>query len=192
MSHSSPAARWMIRLAHRIAGPGREEWVAAMAAETEAGGGNGWALGCLAAATKDRVARDWKFLFALGLVPALTIASIPVMTIATVALSRTTGLGQLQLMPVLALAPLPFAVLLGAMRPAKPWLLGVLAFVIYQAIPAIGFRILFGTYVYVRWEANLSYYDLYPPFGLAVTFAAWLAGCYWGASWARARKRKFS
>ena len=180
---------WTARL---VAGEDRRTWLDAMEAELEHMPARrvDWALGSLVAAIKDRIARDWTYAAALAALPTAALAAIPLMQLVSFALRSATGLSALQLTPLTTVSPLPFALLLGAVaHRRRPLLAGALAFAVYQAIPAIGFSLLFGTYVYVRWEMNLSFYGLLPPYGLALTAGLWIAGAWLGARWARNRRR---
>jgi hypothetical protein len=191
MIRPSLAERTAMKLARFIAGPRRNEWLDAMEAELSLLSERrlDWALGSLVAAVKDRVARDWLPAVALVALPGTAVAAIPVLTMLAVAIGRATGFSQLQLMPLTTFSPLPFAILLGTIRPrASAILKGLLAFAAYQAIPAIGFSLLFGSYVSVRWEMNLSHYGLLPPSGLIATCLLWCAGSWLGARWARRRR----
>jgi hypothetical protein len=111
-------------------------------------------------------------------------------SVATAALAWTLEFPSLTLAPLVALAPLPFAVLLGAFRPQRSIVLkGALGFAAFQAIPAITLPLLFGQYVYVRWEANLSAYGMLPPSGFVGSFGLWCFGAWVGASRMRRRSR---
>jgi hypothetical protein len=194
MKRPSFPERAAMALARFIAGQERSGWLDAMEGELSLLSERrlDWALGSLVAAVKDRIARDWRYAMGLIALPCAAVAAIPVSFVLTVAIARATGLTQLQLMPLTALSPLPFAVLLGLMRPhASPVLKGLTAFVAFQAIPAIGLSLVFGNYVYVRWETNLSHYGLLPPSGLIATCALWCAGSWLGARWARRRLHRF-
>jgi hypothetical protein len=176
--------RATLKLARFIAGPQRDHWLDAMERELEYLPARkfDWALGSLVASVKDRFARDWAFGLALIALPCSAIVAVPLLTMLSMAIGRATGLSDLQVILFPALAPLPFALLLGMLRPrSSVWAKGLAAFAAYQLIPAIGFSLLFGQYVYVRWEANLSHYGLLPPWGLALTGALWVAGCWLGA-----------
>jgi hypothetical protein len=188
----SLAERAIMGTARVIAGRERRTWLDAMEAEllTLRSGRLDWALGSFVASVKDRVARDWIFALALTVLPSAALAAVPILSMLSVTIARATGLTTLQLMPVVALAPAPFAFLLGAVRPRlSPWLKGLAAFALYQAIPVIGFMLLFGAYVTVRWEANLSAIGLTPPLGLLSALLLWCAGSWLGSRWASARSK---
>lgn len=178
-------------IARFVAGPERSDWLDAIEAELDHLPARrlDWALGSLVAAVKDRAAREWSFALALVLGPTAALAAIPVIAIASASISGPTGLSTLQLMPLTVLSPLPFAIMLGAVRPRfSPLVAGALGFAAYQAIPAIALTVIMGRYAYFRWEANLSHYGLLPPSGLLATLALWCAGAWLGARWARRRK----
>ena len=78
MSGLNPVTRTLLRLANWIAGEPQSNWSAAMAAETDAAGSQGlpWALGCVGAALKMRLATDWKRIAMLLALPIVAYASI--------------------------------------------------------------------------------------------------------------------
>jgi hypothetical protein len=130
---------------------------------------------------------------ALVVLPTAALAAIPIVTLASRGLGAMTGLSDLQLMPLMTLSPLPFAAALGALRPRRPAMVsGALGFAAYQVIPVVALSLLFGHYIYVRWEANLSHYGLLPPSGFLATLALWCAGAWLGARWARARRNRLT
>lgn len=191
MIRLSATERAIMTLARLVAGRTRSDWLNAMEAELMMAndGRFDWALGTLVASAKDRAARDWPMWLALVALPGAALVAIPPLSMLAAALTRPTGLSVLQLMPLVALAPAPFAVALGAVHPqGSPWLKGLLAFALYQLVPAVAFSLLFGTYVTVRWEANLSATGLTPPLGLLSALAVWCGGGWLGAQWARDRE----
>jgi len=191
MIRPSPVERLVMATARIIAGRGRGAWLDAMEAELHvlpAGGRLDWALGSLVASIKDRAAHDWPLALAVVALPATALAAvIPLSAFASV-IARQTGTSTLALMPLVALAPLPFAVLLGTVRPRSSiWLKGVFGFLIYQAIPAVTLPLLIGLSAYPHWEANLGHYGLLPPSGLVGSLGMWLFGVWAGAQ--RMRRR---
>lgn len=177
-------ARLLLRLANWIAGPDREEWVLAMAVEADAADGHGtrWALGCLFAAGKDRLARDWRFVAAIVMLPILTmvlgIASAFVIFIGAQAL-KSSVVAEI---PLMLLEALPAAWVLGRMRPDRsPVLIGTIAFLIYLAVPLVLMWAVFGIMISI-WSADAVYYNLPAYAGLPMSWLVWIVGTWWGAS----------
>jgi hypothetical protein len=184
MSGLNGFARLALRLANRIAGPDRQDWLLAMAAETDAADrhGTAWALGCLYAAWKDRLARDRWFVAALLALPSVTALLVfPLGVIGAVG-ARSIGIPVLAAVPLMLLGPLPVAWLLGRMRPDHSIVLvGTLAFVVHQAVPLITMWALFGT-LPPFWSPNMIYYNMPSYIGLIASWLVWIAGSWWGAS----------
>lgn len=175
--------RSILMLADRIAGPKRGEWLAAMAAETEAAGRHGteWALGCLVAALRDRFARDRWFWAALVGLPALALILAVALSLAIAIGARALGISMLVAVPVMLLGPLPAAWLLGRMRPAySPSLVGTLGFLVHQSVPLLGMWALTGTPPHGLWSPNVTYYNMPAMAGLFAGWLVWIGGVWWG------------
>ena len=175
--------RSILLLADRIAGPERREWIAAMAAETEAAGrhGAGWALGCLAAALRDRLERDGWFWLALAGLPGLSLVLAVALTLAAVIGARALGISMLATVPLMLLGPLPAAWLLGRMRPRyAPLLIGTLAFLVHQIVPLLGMWALTGTPPHWFWSPNVTYYNMPATTGIFMSWLTWVGGVWWG------------
>jgi hypothetical protein len=189
------AERTAIRLARIVAGPERRQWVDAIEAELDHLPARrlDWALGSLIAATKDRAARERTYALALVALPTAALATLAFLLVLRAMIARATGLGMMEIMPLAALAPAPFAFALGVMRPRRwAWLSALPAFALYQAVPAIGFSIIWGTRVSARWEPNLSAIGLPPPFGLLTALVLWCTGAWLGGLWARKRRKRLN
>jgi hypothetical protein len=187
------AERAAIKLARIVAGPERRYWVDAMEGELDHLPSRrlDWALGSLVAATKDRAARERTYALALVALPTAALTTLAFLTVLRAMIARATGFGMMELMPLAALAPAPFAFALGVMRPHRwAWLSALAAFALYQAVPAIGFSIVWGTRVSARWEPNLTAIGLHPPFGLLTSLVLWFAGAWLGGRWARKRRKR--
>ncbi len=177
-------ARLLLRLANWIAGPDREEWVLAMAVEADAADGHGtrWALGCLFAAGRDRLARDWQFVAAIVMLPVLTmvlgIASTLIIFIGAQALETSAMVA----IPLMLFGPLPAAWLLGKMRPDRSSVVvGTIAFMIHQALPFLLMWAVFGSMLRF-WSADTVYYNMPAYAGLPMSWLVWIVGTWWGAS----------
>lgn len=177
-------ARLFLRLANWLAGPDRAEWVLAMAVEADAADRHGtrWALGCLLAAGKDRVTRDWRFLAAIVMLPILTMVLGIASTFAVFIGAQALGTSGMAAIPLMLLEALPAAWLLGRMRPNhSSVLIGTIAFVIHQAVPLILMWAVFGIILRI-WSAGMIYYNMPAYLGLPMSWLVWIAGTWWGAS----------
>jgi hypothetical protein len=183
------AERAIIKLARIVAGPERRQWVDAIEAELDhlPAGRLDWALGSLVAAVKDRVGRDWPFGLALGVLPGFAVVAVFVSTAAIAVSHKQTGLPPSAALLAQILAPLPFAWLLGRVRPAWPTLaVGAAGFLAYQIMPWAAWHALVGPGVWLFWGPTLT------PLGLPLPLVlpSWLAGAWWGATAARRARRK--
>lgn len=180
---------FVLRLANLIAGPDRQDWVMAMAAETHAAGprGNQWALGGLYAATKDRMIRDALFLAALIMLPAFALVLVIALTFVIFLGTLTLGVPDFIAVPLTLLGPLPVAWLLGMMRPKYPPLLvGTIAFFLHQAVPAITMWAFFGNLPSIG-SPSMPYFDIPGCVGLLASWLIWV-----GATWRGGDTRKKS
>lgn len=188
MSRPSLSERIALRLARFIAGPERSRWLDAMEAELDHLPARrlDWALGSLVAAVKDRFARDWPFGLALGVLPGFAVVAALLLSAVTFVALKAAGLPVVPAYLAQILAPLPFAYLLGRVRPVWPALwVGAAGFLAYQALPFIAWRLMIGSGVWFFWGPTLF------PLGLPVPLAlpVWLAGAWWGATAARHASR---
>ncbi|MDP1028670.1 hypothetical protein Q5H91_15725 [Sphingomonas sp. KR1UV-12] len=182
MSGLNGLARLILRLANWIAGRDREEWVLAMVAETDAAGGHGpaWALGCLYAAAKDRMARDLWFVAALFALPVFAIVLSFSVGAAILVGARTIGISDMAVIPLMFSGSLVAGLMLGRMRPAYPPIaVGTVAFVVHQAIPLLLMWAAFGRLM-PFWSPNMTIYNLPAPTGLLVSWLIWVAATWWG------------
>lgn len=183
MSGLNGVSRLILRLANRIAGPERREWVLAMAAEVDAADerGVGWALGCLGATLKDRIVRDRWFVLALAALPPLALIVLVPLAMVVDIVARRLGLPVLSLVPLMLLGPLPVAWLLGRMRPTHPPLLvGTLAFLVHQSVPLIAMWWMTGKPPVDFWSPNVTYYMLPAYAGLLLSWSGWIAATWAG------------
>jgi hypothetical protein len=180
VSRSNLPERIVLGLARIIAGPERRHWLDAMEAELAHLPTRrlDWTLGSLVAAVKDRSAREWRFGLALGILPGLAVAATLPATLFLMMAVKAAGLPQLLIYTGQVLAPLPFAWLLGRLRPAWSALwVGAAGFVAYQALPFIAWRVLIGNGMWFFWGPTLF------PLGVPVPLVLpiWLLGAWWGA-----------
>jgi hypothetical protein len=189
MSSPNLPERIAIGLARIVAGPERRRWLEAMESELAHLQERrlDWALGSLVAAVKDRFARDWTFGLALGLLPGFAVVAGLVFTAVSVPLLKLAGLVPWPALFVpQVLAPLPFAYLLGRVRPRWPALrVGAIGFLAQQGLPYVAWRVLIGDGMFFFWGPTLW------PLGVPVplTLMTWLAGAWWGARMARHASR---
>lgn len=174
----------ILRLANWLSGRERREWLAAMAAETEAAGRQSlaWALGCLGAVIKDRLVADRWFLLALAVAPAVAFVVLVVLFLFVAAAARALGLPDAVTAPVMLVGPLPVAWLLGRMRPSySSVLIGTLGFLAHQAFPLTAMWLLTGVPPIVFWTPNATLYNLPPIAGLLASWLVWIIGVGRGA-----------
>jgi hypothetical protein len=169
----------LLRFARWVAGRERAEWMDAMAAETEAADGNRlyWAAGCLWAAAVDRMARDRLFVAGMIAIPAVSFVIVLTLGFLLALGGRKFGWSPGVLVPVMLFGPLPFAWLLGKLRPSSSApLVGTAGFLVHQSVPLLAMWILFGISPTSFWAVNLTYYNLPPVAGLTASWLVWVAG----------------
>jgi hypothetical protein len=183
MKGASKVSRIVLRVARRIAGAERRDWITAMEAETDAAGRHAtqWALGCLYAAARDRLIRDSMFLIALLTLPVLALLiAVPLSLFAAVSAHRL-GVPTLAIVPILLLGPLPAAWLLGRLRPSySPVAVGTLGFLLHQAVPTIAMWSMTGRLPNFV-APNVTYYNMPASAGLAASWIVWVGATWWGA-----------
>jgi hypothetical protein len=195
MNRLSPAERAVMWLARLIAGRERHYWLDAM--ETELvhlpSRRIDWALGSLVAAMKDRAGREWKFAFALLGLSGVAVITAGLSAVPASILAGLTGTTTLQWVPLAVLAPLPFAYLLGRIRPTwSPLWLGTTAFLAYQIAPVVVWRVMVGDGMSLLWGPNLWSWGVPYPFQVPILLLVWLTGTWWGAKAARNRAGRLS
>jgi hypothetical protein len=135
-----------IRLARKVGGSERDEWVRAMAAEWDAldRGKTSWALGCLVAAVRDRLRREWRFLAALVLaVPAAYLCNGILMTLVPPTLNED-GAPTSAWIAAYMFGPLAVPLLLGALFPSRGGTAGILASAAFLFTPMLAPMVLAG------------------------------------------------
>ena len=171
--------RLLLHFARWVAGRERADWIDAMAAETEAAEGNriGWAAGCVWAAVADRMIRDRRFLVGLMALPAASFVIVLALGFLLALGGRKFGWSPGVLGPVMLFGPLPFAWVLGRLRPsASAPLVGTAAFLIHQSVPLLAMWIFLGIAPTSFWAVNVTYYNLPPLAGLTASWVIWVAG----------------
>ena len=171
---------WLLRLARRIAGRERAEWADAMAAEAEAAGAQStsWALGCVAAIMRDRLARERRLILSILLIPIAAMIFTIFWFFAVSWLWRNAGLPGFAYSPLMAAAPLPFACHLGMSQPRRIAMLAApLCFLVYHSFPLIITWMQFGTF----FIGGTGIYNL--PFlaGYGLGLSVWLGGAWLGS-----------
>jgi hypothetical protein len=176
-------SRFLLRLARWIAGPERGEWIDAMKAEAESISGTStlWALGCLWASVRDRLAREWRFLLAVPLIGLGPLLLSVVLLFPMASLWHQGVIPKWLIDHSALIEMLPFAVLLGRVRPGRPaYLAATCCFAIGVIVPiAVGWylggeppRTAFGPYS--------TWYMFRPAVGLTIALAVWLSGAWLG------------
>lgn len=181
---------WLLRLVRWIASPDRAEWAEAMAAEAEASGAGStsWALGCVGATLRDRLARERKFLLSILLLPIAALFFSLMLFFAIAWLWHNAGLPGLAFSAILASAPLPSAYYLGTIRSRRSALLAApICFLLYQSIPLIIFWIQFGMSPLSWLSPDTTVYKMSPLPGYALGLSVWLVGAWWGSRRANAQ-----
>jgi hypothetical protein len=187
------ASNFLLQLARWIAGPERAEWVDAMEVESGLSGtsSTGWAAGCLGAAFKDRLAREWTFVAATLLFPIC--AFILEMTL----FFPLSSLFLRHLIPgwimgaSALLSPLPFAFLLGRLRPGRAaYSAAPVAFIIGTFAPLVEFWWKFGKSPLTWFGHDSTWYMMSPIAGLSCSLLVWLAGAWLGSLSAQAASNR--
>lgn len=178
---------FVFQLVRAIAGSERTEWFDAMATEARfTGNPSGWAIGCLFASLKDRIAREGLFILAVLTFPILAY-------LLNLALFFPLSWLWLQkLIPgwvtigAALLAPLPFAIWLGRMRPGRPaYLASLISFPIAVFFPLALFWMEFGKSPFSWFGADSSWYMMTPLAGLSCALLVWFGGVWIGTGWRR-------
>ena len=175
---------WLLRLTRWIAGRARAEWADAMAAEAEAAGAQStsWALGCVGATLRDRVARERRFMTSVLLIPVAALVFTAIWFFAVAWMWRHADLPGFAFAAFMASAPLPFAYLLGAIQSRRAALLAApICFLLYQGIPLIAFWIEFGKPPVSWFSADVTVYNLSALPGYSLGLSVWLIGAWLGS-----------
>jgi hypothetical protein len=192
--------RALFRISRWIAGRDRREWADAMAAEGASTDSNStaWALGCLWASFKDRAARDWWFVLAILLLPALFFVFKTTVFFWTISLLNEHRISAWLTVTFWILTPLPIAFLLGLMRRGVPLYVG---FAIVFAIAEFGMCIFmwlkFGLSPLIWFGPQSNWYKadpnvrIGPLVGITLDALVWLAGA-WLGSFTRRRATRVS
>lgn len=178
------ASRLLLRLARSVAGRDRTEWIDAMAAEAECAGveSTSWAAGCLWAAVKDRIMREWRLAAAILLFPVAVSALELVLFFPVVLFGRYAGLPNWTFIAVFLLVQMPFGFLLGRSNPLRRALVaGALASLVLDVIGIVTFWIEFGQGPQIWFEKGSQVYNMAPILGWACSLSMWLAGAWLGS-----------
>jgi hypothetical protein len=182
-------SRFLLRTASLIAGRDRTDWIDAMSAETYSAGGEStaWAAGCVRAAIKDRLRRDWRFILAILLLPITAYPLQLLVFFPTVWLSRQAGLPNWAFIIVVAFVPIFMAFLIGRLRPGCMAYLAVpISFVIWVMTPLLVSWISFGDSPWSWFGSNATWFMMPPLLGLTCALVVWLAGVWIGSHSRRA------
>jgi hypothetical protein len=178
-------SRLLLRIARWIGGPVRAEWLNAMTAEAASihGDSTVWAIGCAWASFKDRLTREWRFLLAILLLPVAVYVIGFAIFFPVVWLSHAIGLPNWTFVAVNLLLPLPFAFVLGRIRPGLPAYLALpVCFAISVFFPLVIFWIKFGKPSPFSWFGDgATWYMMSPAAGLSCSLLVWLTGTWLGS-----------
>jgi len=181
-------SRFLFQIACVIAGRRRRDWIDAMATEAVAIDGNstGWAIGCLSAAIKDRLAREWQFVLAI---PLLSIGAVLLSLALFYPMAWLFTHGWIAGWVFVSsglLSPLPFAFILGRMRPGRTaYLAALISFVLEVFIPLTIFWAMFGKSPFSWFSEDATWYMMTPAAGLSSALLVWLIGVWLGSRWRR-------
>jgi len=178
------ACRFLLRLAHFVAGGDRSEWVDAMAAEAEFAGieSTSWARGCLWAAVKDRIAREWRLAAAILLLPVTVSALELVLFFPVVFFGRYAGLPNWTFIAVYLILQIPFGFLLGRSKPLRRALIAAaLSSLVLDVIGVVSFWIELGQGPEIWFEKGSQVYNMTPLLGWACSLSMWLTGAWFGS-----------
>ncbi len=178
MSGLNPLTRTLLRLANWIAGEPQANWSAAMAAETDAAGSHGlsWALGCVGAALRMRLATDWKRIALLLAFPIVAYASIGLWIYPVTWAMRADWIGPMGWAVALQI---PYMIMMALVARFSGNGLPVL-FIAYAAavillLPGIVFAVLFDKSPFLFLQPEANWLNLPRNQGMAL-LAALLAG----------------
>lgn len=186
----SALRRFLFGVARRIAGKERREWVEAMEAETASidGDSTGWAIGCVWAAAKDRLAREWRFILAILMFPVGAYLFSFALFIPTAWLFTHGWIPGWVSVGSALLSPLPFAYLIGRMRPGMRAHIAVsISFLIGLFTPLTVFWVMFDKSPFSWFGEDSTWYMMGPLAGLTCAFLVWQAGAWLGSRSHRAK-----
>lgn len=181
-------SRFLLRIARWIAGPARSDWIDAMESEAaSAGNSAAWASGCLVASVKDRLRQESRFLAAVLLFPFCILILASLIFVPVVELSQVAGLPGWSFIVLDLLLPLPFAYVLGRLRPGRPAYLALpVSFFLCEMSPLMLMWIKFGTSPLSFFGPKGHWYNMSPALGLSSAFLVWIAGAWLGSRSGRA------
>ena len=193
MSGLNPFTRALLRIADWIAGENQSEWTAAVAAGTDAAGGQGlsWALGCVGAAFRMRLRTDWKWLlFAIGVPLLLFALSIPWFFAVSLTM-RELGIRAPVPWAILITLPSMIALLLGARfaRGGVPFLFILYSVLLFELVPILQFAVAFDKSPLIFFEADSEWLTLPRNQGMALLAALLTGSVIAGRLWRRASLR---
>lgn len=177
--------KWLAtRIMDRIVGDGSSDWELAMRREFDEleNGYLAWASGCLITQSVNRAKRGAPIIGAIILLPMLSLIVGMVVTTGFYYLFlRDLGLPHVIMsLPYIALQ-LPFAVLLGMVRPWRlPLLIGMLGFASHQFFPQLLSSAVLDAPFHFWWGPNITIYNMTPAMGYTCSMAMWCGGAYIG------------
>ena len=183
--------RLLLRIARWFAGAERAEWTDAMQAEAQAAGAGstGWALGCVLASARDRLARDWWVFPAIVLLPIVAFVWKSLVFFSTASLLEHQEIPALMAVACWILAPFPLALLFMRWRNGKSaYVVLAISFLAIESFPLLMFWEM-GVPPSAWFGPNVHSYKADPdiamsvPAGMALDFLVWLAAAWLGTTW---------
>jgi hypothetical protein len=180
----TPFGEFLLRLARKIAGADRAEWVDAMAAETQSIHGDStlWTVGCLSATCKERLWRERWFLAAVIGFPILVFVFRLLLFFPVVFAGRALGLPNWTFIAVFICLELPFGFALARLMPWRRAIItALLCGVLLELAGIVQFWISFGDGPEIWFRPGSQIYNMTPVLGWAIGISTWLAGAAIGA-----------
>ena len=184
-------SRFLFAIARTIGGLERREWIAAM--ETEAASIKGdqtdWAMGCIWASIKDRLARDWWFIVAIILAPPFLFFWKVAIFFSTNSLLAEGRIAPWFAVTLWILSPFPIACLFGQIRRGLSlYLTLTVLFALAELGPLLLMWIEFGlsptaffSATHVYWYKADPSVRVGPLIGVTLDLLVWLAGAWFGS-----------
>jgi len=191
-------SRFLLRAAAAIAGRDRADWLEAMAAETAAADEDStkWAAGCLWAAIKDRVARDWWVFPTVVLLPFVAFVWKSLVFFSTASLLTRQEIPAWFAVACWIFSPFPIALLFMRWRNGTPaYLVIAMSFVVVESIPLLMFWEM-GVPPSAWFGPNVHSYQADPDIafsmqaGMGLDFLVWFAAAWLGSAWRRGRAHR--
>ncbi len=170
-------ATWIM---NRIADDDSSNWTLAMRREFDEldNGHLLWALGCLGLAVRRDLWQNWKFLCAVVLCAFFLVVPYPMLM---AFLPREFLVENFYKLAIFA--PVPFALLLGWLKPDRVLTVGILGGLIGQGLGGVSLAVIVAGWTWKTALVDTVWMDTLPTYlGIVVQTAIWLAAAYAGAT----------